>query len=172
MEKFYALRYLLSYSLIVLCSGCTTPRASIPADTRYEPPIESQNTASIFGWRDERAFARASVFVRSVEGKRILDAANSPSSPIQILSGSRFITVELNLGGYRCTANFTIDAQVGGRYQIEYAVHPQGILAGSYCDFWLSDRATRTKITEVIRQPPSPMKDYRYIPFILPLKVK
>jgi hypothetical protein len=166
-------RWIQAISVWFLCLlfiGCAATSPNIPLDKQYKPPSDSAVTATVVGSSDDKAHVPTHLFVRSIEGKRVIGASKAPGNPVRIEPGLRFVTVEFNRGNFVCTANLTFEAKSEARYQIEYATHPDGLLAGSYCDFWLTDKATNIKVTDVIRQPASFLRDQSFIPIILPVR--
>jgi len=129
----------------------TAPPAAPVAISPVQPP-----PPAIIGHATIRGSEEASlllddftVFVESIDGKNIPAGRPGWNTPVAIDAGRRTVEVEFNRGVFVARATLQLEAKDRRDYEVKYSTDAELFGGNSYCNFWIIDRQTGLKVTEV-----------------------
>ena len=136
-----------------LLAGCATAPVQIPPELQYSAPVaESSQLARISGSQmDSALLDDFTVYVASIDGKRVMAERKGWNTPIAILPGHRKVEAIFQRGSFGSKAEFELDASAGADYQVKFTSDVKPFGGNSYVDFWIVDSATQKAVTGVER---------------------
>jgi hypothetical protein len=124
----------------------STPAA--PATSN--PPAAVALRATIKGSQEASILLdNFTVFVASIDGRKIPAGRNGWDTPLWIDVGHRVIEAEFNRGVFMARTKLTLAAKAQAHYALKYATDAELFGHNSYCNFWIVDLATGQAVTAV-----------------------
>ena len=142
---------ILCCAAVALITGCADA-PQIPTGLLYSPPQTGVPIATIKGSEEKSALLdNFTAFVVKVDGKLVTAGRKGWNTPIPIVAGHRFLTVEFNRGVFVALADLDFEAVANASYQVKYGTDVWAFGNSSYVDFWIADTATSKAISAIKR---------------------
>ena len=138
--------------LLALNAGCGLPREVVPVEQQYVAPHAGAPTAVLYGSTNSGAVgADPIIFVRAVDGKRVMGGSATWRNALSIEAGERRIDLSFKRGRTFFTTSRFKPAQflAGHVYELQCMAKLSYLTFDGFVDAWIIDRGTGEKVTEV-----------------------
>ncbi len=177
MKRHFSVRSLVYAGLLgavfalIACSSSDR----IPPERLYQQPMPDPTGTTILGSQIGHVLsADATVWVSTVDGKRIDDGRDRWSDRLRISAGEHAIGAFFLMGSFTGEATITLIARPGMSYRLRFdseLVQTSFPTKGSYpCKIWIEDAASAVPVSETVQidVAAAEVKAPFYVPPILP----
>jgi hypothetical protein len=136
--------------VLVLISGCSSPRVISP-DQRYAAPPSGSAVAFIRGTHKGGLLSGGSTaYVRAVDDKQIIDPKTNWNVALPIAPGKRRITIAFMHRGFFSVFDQELEVTAGRTYEIRFDAKISVMDYSGACDVWIADAGTGAAVTASI----------------------
>lgn len=138
--------YGLVASFIIL-TGCAAYQPTKPI-IAYQPIPEFEQAATIIGSNiPVKIYDDITAYIFAVDGQKVMAGRAAWNTPLALNAGSHAIQVWCQQGGYKYTNIVQLNAQAGGRYQIDFNYNHDNRYN---CRFWIKNLQTNKPVKLLI----------------------